>query len=536
MAQSNMFNTLFYNFETNQNENNVIKLPISDAHFGILNFNTVSSDITKNTKEFIFVIDQSGSMSDSCSDGRSKMHHITHTLKNMILYFYDNKIQSLYVTVFAFDSNFVSVIEKTQINDTNLQEILTKIDGIRPKTTTNIEQALKKTGEYISQVKTNNPLHNIYHIFMTDGEATHGSNDYTVLNKLIDTDIENIFIGFGTGHDSLMLNNISGHINSSYHFIDELEKAGLVYGEILHGILYRYLTNVEVTLDNGMIYDFKNNQWVSKLFIGNISGEAEKTYHLISNTPDSCNIILHFTKSNEKYLFAVCELINPQSNHMQYIYRQKTLELLFEVDNLQKNKLRSQQLYMYKCFSIYETKCETDTNLNSNKEYELKEKLSTFLKEIKKYMSDNNLTDDCFLKNLCDDIYISYRTLGTVYGAMYNSARQISQGNQRCYAVSNTPKDYDDESQLLRSFDNISSKPVLSRQINSLHSLNLFNPDDTRILKLLHPDDLLHNCSNYNESPYKIPTANRLMRDISINSTRFEPDLLLTINEETPTI
>jgi Mg-chelatase subunit ChlD len=204
-------------------------------------FSKIGSGAKLVEEDFVFTIDQSGSMSDRCSDGRTKMQHIIHTLKNMILYFHDNRIINLHITVFAFDDNFATVIERKQICATNLQEILTKVDGIQPKGGTNIELALKETGKYITRVRAENPLHNINHIFMTDGEATIGNKNADILKGLVDPSIENAFIGFGSNHDSTLLTHISNHKNSSYHFIDALEKAGLVYGEILHGILYKYL-------------------------------------------------------------------------------------------------------------------------------------------------------------------------------------------------------------------------------------------------------------------------------------------------------
>jgi hypothetical protein len=522
------FNNLCKNFETKKiHGDSLIKVPIYGANFGTLNFNLTSCGVSEQEQEFIFTIDQSGSMTDRCLDGRSKMQHIIHTLKNMILYFYNNLIVNLHVTVFAFDDNFVTIIERTQISATNLQEILTKVENIQPNGSTNIELALKETGEYITQLKADNPLHNVNHIFMTDGDATVGSNDHNVLKDLVDSSVENAFIGFGTNHDSSLLTHITNYRNSSYHFIDALEKAGLVYGEILHGILYKYLTDVEVSIENGLVYDFKVNQWLDKLFIGDISGEANKTYHLISNTPENCKIILSCKNLGEKYSFEVLELIDSESNHTKYIYRQKTLELLFEVCILQKNKIELQKLHHFSAFTLSSQENDDYHSMlkkNKNEENELKDKLHTFFKEIKKYMADNNLDGDNFFKNLCDDIYISHKTLGTTYGAMYSTARQTSQGTQRCYTVSHTP--HDNEANYINDYPNtLLRTPRMSMQITkNFHTPNLFNEINVirnNNISLINPNEIIHNLSSFEDAPYLTHTATRIMRDVSAGPNEF---------------
>ena len=51
----------------------------------------------------------------------------------------------------------------------------------------------------------------------------------------------------------------------------------------------------------------------------------------------------------------------------------------------------------------------------------------------------NTLDDKKLMKNLCDDIVVVYRTIGTKYGHMYSCSRQCSQGNERIHTTSNTP-------------------------------------------------------------------------------------------------
>ena len=542
MAQFNLFLNQFYSsFENGTIDTNIISIPVNNAKFGILSLSVASCNVTVQEHEFIFVIDRSGSMSDRCSDGRTKMQHICHTLKNMILYFHENPAINLHVSIFAFDNRFVSVVERTRIYESNLQEILTKIEKIRPSGSTDIELALEKTCDYIEEIKKDYPQHITSHIFMTDGEATTGSTDHNILKGLINPNIDNAFIGFGINHDSTLLTHLSFYSKSSYYFIDALEKAGLVYGEILHGILYKYLTDVEVCVKNGLIYDYKDNQWVNKLFIGDIAGEANKTYHLISNTPDTCKIILNCKNSDQEYSFQASQLMNPESNHKNYIYRQKTLELLYETMQLQKNRAEVKKLHELN-FNVFTKNIDnTDYNEHTTKmkklndeETELKQRLRTFFDEIKKYMLDNNLNEDKFLKNLCDDIYITYRTLGTKYGDMFTSARQTSQGTQRCYTVSNTPEHEEIEpyncnvhdSEPYNRFSPINnSNNNNSNSNNNNIGLTLLRPQRTSSSRQTNRPHLFgnlndhfniqHNLSSFDEAPYLTPTAARVMRDVS---------------------
>ena len=49
--------------------------------------------------------------------------------------------------------------------------------------------------------------------------------------------------------------------------------------------------------------------------------------------------------------------------------------------------------------------------------------LDAFLKELKEYMTENDLNDDSFMKTLSDDIYITIRSLTSKYGGMYLHTR-----------------------------------------------------------------------------------------------------------------
>ena len=523
---SDIFEEIVVSFENSKIGSTIGALPIHDSTFGILNMKAKSVAVTMKPQDFVFSIDNSGSMSDLCSDGRTKMRHILHTLTNMIHYFNDNHLIHVNITIFTFEDTVRKIIERTCVTPENICEIVSMIDKIRPMSSTNIEAALISSKEYITELKNLYPNTEISHIFMTDGDATSGSKDNTVLRQLVDRSVTNAFIGFGIEHDSNLLNFLGGTTNSSYHFIDKLETAGFVYGEILHEILYKSLKNTQLEIKNGLIYNYKSNLWTNKLFIEDIIGESDKTYHIISESPSCCTITISGTNCND------CndckEAIQPDYNTIvffdedtnenfdltKYIFRHRTLQLLFEVTEFEtekhsKNSSNSDANSRFACGLTRGLSINTLMNNQeiSQKESNLKRKLREFIAEIKTYITKNHLTDDKFLKNLCDDIYISYNTLGSKYGKMYTCARQTSQGTQRCYNVTETPN--------MRTHHII--QPVLRRQVaydtsidNEIMDDNE-NMDDTEIMD----NDLFHEVSNFADTPYTTPQATQLMEAIS---------------------
>jgi AraC-like DNA-binding protein len=494
-----------------------IPVPISEAKFGILKLTAISAPMSKDVNEIIFMIDRSGSMSDLCSDGRDKMQHILHTLKNMIIYFKDNRSARVYVNIFAFDDIIEEIVERTDINEQNIDLVISKINRIAPRNSTDIEKALISIKCTIDKIQLENPTHNISNIFMTDGEATVGSCDTYYLSGLVDRNITNAFIGFGIDHDAVLLKSVSKGDNSSYYFIDKLENAGLVYGEILHGILYKVLSNVSIETSNCLIYDYKNNVWCTSLKVVDITSESNKVYHFISTNPDDCSVLLK-AQANENdsimyYGFSISNE-NLSSDLSKYVFRQRTLQLLYKINKfIEKKNTSKRDLSVFRGFENSVINCDRPSIMEEQSM--LKTELKNFMDEMKKYMTDNNINSDGFMKNLCDDIYISYRTFDTKFGAMYNASRQSSQGAQRIYTVSHTPNEIE------RGIN----RTVLTRQTNvplwgtTTPTSSPFDNLNNDLTEDGDGDDMNHTISNFEDSPYLTPCATQVMRELSTGTT-----------------
>ena len=526
LNNSDLFIEKSLQFQSENINNEQIPLPITDAKFGILKLNAVSMPMTQCEQEFIFMVDCSGSMSDMCSDGRNKMQHIVHTLKNMILYFKENSNIKVNITIHAFDDIIYKIVDRTEINSDNIESIIAKVNLISPRNSTNIECSLKSIKTTVQNIISQYPTHNICNIFMTDGQATSGNHDVDYLVGLVDINITNAFIGFGIDHDSMLLNSMGNGKNSGYYFIDKLENAGIIYGEILHEILYKLLVNVSISVTNGLIYDYKNNLWTDTINTNHIVSESNKIYHIASSTPEQCHILFRGQKIEHDSIMN-CEFSIVKSEDCEdltkYVFRQRTLQTLYKINtyNIIKNDIRKNDVTKNDIFDFTH-----ERNQVREEDEQMKSSLREFIEEMKKYMKDNNIENDKFMKNLCDDIYICYRMFGTRFGTMYTTARQTSQGTQRGYTVNHTPEDQIQKISLTRNI----RPPRLSRQTNNAAHNIIFTdsgPEGVGINEVIPYsasddddtfDDLHHVVSNFEDAPYLTPCATQLMRDMSVGT------------------
>lgn len=425
----------------------------TEYKFGILDIKIRSEiPITKKHIHMFFTIDASGSMSDICPDGRTKMEHIHHTLENMLRIFHENNESNISVHVQSFNNVIKTIIRDVpNIRDSNIEELVSLVSQkIKPCGSTNIELALEQASHEIENYNVSNPEHEIVHIFLTDGNITSGSLDYADLLELVPKNSTNIFIGYGLEHDSELLSHLSTTKGNEYRFIDALEKAGLVYGEVIHSILYKAIEDITLICVNGELYDYKKNTWATEIQIGNLLSEQIKTFHVRSKNVDTCHISICGKTIIKTRQFQTINIYEKQIDISPlhylsdindlgiYIFRQRTQELLYESKEISENYYK--KMYAYnpiRSFDEFEILDESVDILQKQQKAH-KEKLNEFHKSMINYMKDNNLENDPIMKMLCDDIYIAYKTTGTSLGTMYTFARQTSNGRQQTYMCSAT--------------------------------------------------------------------------------------------------
>ena len=499
-------------------------VPFTGAKFGLLNLEAVTSGPSTIEHEIILVIDNSGSMGDQCpgDNDKTQMDQAIHTLKNIVGYLEENQNIKANVTIFKFDDNFIKVVNRTNITEENFNSIEKLINRIRPCGGTDIGLALRNIQGYINELKTSYPTHQISHIFMTDGAVTTGENKPNILKDLIVRDVYNYFIGYGSSHDSGLLRTLSDFEKSSYHYIDAIEKAGFVFGEILHNITHKVLYNCEIVIEHGVIYNYKTNLYTNKLYIGDIIAESNKVYHLFTDHPTSCYV--HLQMPLEPLEIHVLQETEHTLNFLNYAFRHRTLTLLGEVNQCQE-KYDNSSRYKY------------DVNYYSYENISvIKLKMQKLFDEMRLYMRNNDINDK-FIKMLCDDIHIAMKTIGTRYGQMCISSRLTSQGTQRIYTVNTTPLDhvkvntcsaaYDSDDEIpqrapMSCSNNDSDEDIPQRA--SMSVCTRLKPKQRSCGPssnlTIEPETDDYEVSNdcIEDSPYLTQTAKIVMRSISYNS------------------
>ena len=383
--------------------------------FGVLTLEIKNTPITKVTQQIHSENDRSGSMQDLCKDGRSKMQHLNLTLANIVSLFSENSDETdVVMGISSFDDKLSPVLEATKIlNDPEkVKEIHGKIQAtLKPRGMTNIGLALDNAKTKLSNMQGGDKSF----ILMTDGQITTGETNKDKLTEALPEDSDNYFVGFGIDHDFQLLQHLAKKNNGSYFYVDKIENAGLVFGEIIHTILYPALKKATISITNGEIYDFSNNTWTTILNIPTVCSEQKKHFHLRSTDPENIEVTIIGTTPYGEECYndsKVPYLVNEDGtidivDLRKYMYRQKTLELLAQAKDLVLNK------------KTYEEKTE------------MQKVLHDFRTEMKIFADEQTDEEDkAYMKQLLDDLYICEKTLHSEKSLLYTVTRQNAQGRE----------------------------------------------------------------------------------------------------------
>ncbi len=465
-------------FKTNTNNSQVKEdeeeqsMPL---YFGILEIQINDTPMVTQPNEILISSDMSGSMDDLCKDGRTKMQHSAHTAKNIISVLGKNADKSTnYFKLSGFDDMVEEIVPRQKVTEEGVAKMRDTISKkMYSRGGTNIEAALTSAQLEIAERQQTEPTHRQIHIMMTDGEATVGRSDIPTLQQLVSSTYTNIFVGYGESHNATLLQTLAKTSNGEYYFIGKIEEAGLVFGEIVHGILYRALYNITLTMNDGEIYDYSTNTWVTVLTVSSINSDAKKTYHVRTHNPDNINAVITATSAlhmdmesqapvqieEEVDVLPVLAEMDMETRTRimmypdlsKYMLRQRTQELLFKAHNESLQTSSDQDKYQMRQLmppprlnAGIHRRGQEDDILDETQQLSprqsVKKELQQFLTFLTKYIMENGLLEDDFHKTLSEDIRVVLQTYDTPTAAMYSASRQHTQGRELSYTCS-APED-----------------------------------------------------------------------------------------------
>jgi hypothetical protein len=338
---------------------------------------------------------------------------------------------------------------------------------------TAIDTALIEASSILKNYRDEHPKHQAHHIFMTDGEPTSGNKNPDDLKSMVNPNFSTVFIGFGKNHNSALLRKMSEGPLSNYEVIDNIEHTGVVYGSIMHEILFTSVRNFRLKVENGQIYDWKTNCWVNGISEPTIVSEAKKIYYL--KTTDRENLAVRMFgvptgSDDEKHLdnvFILPDLEDMETGEIRnscdtdlskHIYRFSVQEILFQSRSIDRSAMSS-----------------------------FKHILATLFRKIRRFMRLNDLLGDAMMSQLCDDLCIVYRTVGTSYGQMFSVARATSQGRQNSNTTTMS-QTQNEEDTVIPSFQD-SQEPMTPRSKVGVFRLPLIRTNTASITPLINPID-----------------------------------------------
>ena len=253
-----------------------------------------SNEKTDTPSLFIFLIDQSGSMSGSS----------IKLVRESLLFFLQSLPKDSYFQLIGFGSNFVKINSKPVLyNKENVKYTMNKIKNLEANLGgTDISTPLK----YIF----NNNLYedinlgrNLY--ILTDGEV----NNREECLELISSNSEKFkvhAIGIGSSFDKILIQNAGLQGKGSYQFVNNISDINSVIIQSLSKCLRNYLLNVKINLDKiKPEYDFRPK--INFIY----PDEIINYYFILKGKGTNENIQINFESSNKKenYIFTNNKII-----------------------------------------------------------------------------------------------------------------------------------------------------------------------------------------------------------------------------------
>ena len=377
-----------------------------------------------------FSVDRSGSMEFVSKDGKTLLQHAQCVIINIARYLMDvhkeNPNTRFAIKVVYFDNTLVEIpLFKINWGRTdNLDEFIKNITNFNPRGGTNIQKPL----EYFKEYGLFNTDGNQYHILLTDGFPNDGYTSATDLQNSL-PNCNNMFVGFGPDHAVDLLTSLSNNSDGDYNFVNSAENAGMLYGDLLHGILYNVAKDITIKMKGGKLYNYKTKTWDSKLSFKKFATEHTQTLVFQSkwNSVEPHLFELHYT--------------DYQGQKLSHYFSSTQSSIKYNPTNGEckeesRNKHVERHMYRVKTMEYLHTTKQYSGETNAPRS--LIEELEKFQTELEKFIKRNNYEDDLFMKNLLEDVKLCLKSLESVFRPAMRAfiqSRLSTHGRQGGFAV-----------------------------------------------------------------------------------------------------
>lgn len=406
-------------------------------------------------------IDASGSMNEnaiplnhtSVSAGpQTKMDFVRATLMNMVEYIVQQSAEfphvEFYLAIVKFHSHASCVLLPTRVTPDNRDAIIETIQQITPTGGTNFMKCFTEMSRLMSLESTHIPhdesireefVHRI-HLFLTDGSNNEGEKGIQALTTALNVQFQDatramkqpthVMVGYGTDHDSTALSNLCAKFpDSKQWFIDDIEKTGCIFGEILWAAVNAAYTGVKL-VSNLEFYDFATMKWTKEMSLGDFAYDSSRTFY--ARIPWDVDSI----ECNFKYT----SMENIDNQHLLFT---KQIEYVGEGEPATIDAEVEKELWRLDTITTIDESLKFFKNMRHmphNARVEEKDRLlgvvTEFQEKFLAYATGNNLTEDPFIIQLADDLFVCINGLMAMnIGERYVAARQTSQIQQRAVTI-----------------------------------------------------------------------------------------------------
>lgn len=425
------------------------------------------SEISRPRMRFIMhaSIDASGSMDETASKrgqtSQTKMDFVHMTMKNMVEYIAcqedENPHAEFYLSIVSFNSIANCVLQPCRVSKENKDRIIETISNIKPAGGTNFEKCFQEIAKLMSSEKDyiqsdeHSSISEDYtrrmHVFLTDGSNNEGDKNAQRLAALLKQTSQKetiqIMVGYGCDHDSTMLQNLCSHFpKSKQWFIDDVEKTGCIFGDILWCAMNTAYAEVKM-LSNVEVYDFNKMSWEHEISMDDIIYDSSRTLYIRiprdAPMPTVSCELRYFSIENPSNTSTVeCIEIPPATEDAAspLVIDEDVEKELWRLDTITTIDKALKFLQNIRRIPYSISHAEKDRHI---------QEVTAFQEKFLKYVTDKNLGEDPFMIQLADDLYVCINGLmAASIGERYVAARQASQIQQRAVTVNDiTPLQVD---------------------------------------------------------------------------------------------